>query len=212
MTQRSGRSHRLLLLPAAVLLAAGCTALPGAAAAGSTGSVGGDAQGPTVPEDSRRQILRLAEENGNAPVGGEFTVARYDSGYGPELIWQAEKTGAICSASPGVVSRGCVPPEEIAARPVPGVGTFLGASLYQGQWSVLLMSSGETVDHVSCQGRDFPARKGYSADVDGVLRTVYTVSVPRNLLGEYRVAVRRDGAPAEERVTLNMEKADPVQC
>ncbi|MFD0407975.1 hypothetical protein [Kitasatospora sp. NPDC127116] len=185
----------------------------GAAAAGPSAAAGGGSPELTVPEDSRRQILRLAEENGNAPAGGAFTVVRYDSGYGPELIWQAETTGAICSASPRVVSRGCVPLADIAARPLPGVGIFIGASMYNGQWSVMLMSSGETIDQISCQGRSFPARKGYSITVDGVLRTVYTVSVPRSLQGEYRVAVQRDGAVAEDRVTLDMGNVgDRVQC
>ncbi|MEU3573574.1 hypothetical protein AB0E96_34905 [Kitasatospora sp. NPDC036755] len=158
-----------------------------------------------------RQIQQLAEENGNAPAGGEFTVAKYDSGYGPELIWQAEKTGAICSASPKVISRGCDPSADIAARRNPGVGTFLGGSLHNGQWSVMLMASGETINQISCQGRNIPARKSYSVDVGGVLRTVYTVSIPRDLQGEYRVAVQRDGAPAEDRVALIVDR-DPVEC
>ncbi|MFI2606551.1 hypothetical protein [Kitasatospora sp. NPDC018619] len=56
-------------------------------------------------------------------------------------------------------------------------------------------------------------RKVYSLDVEGVPRTVYTVVAPRGLQGEYRVVVRRGGEPAEDRVTLDMEKvADPVRC
>ncbi|MET8540593.1 hypothetical protein ABZW03_08045 [Kitasatospora sp. NPDC004799] len=164
-----------------------------------------------MSEDVRQQVLHLAEENGNAPAGGEFVVARYDSGYGPELIWQAEKTGAICSASPGVISRGCVPLADIAVRPNPGVGIFLGASLRNGQWSVMLMASGETVEQISCQGRNFPVRKGYSVTVDGVPRIVYTASVPRDLQGQYWVEARREGAPAEDRLALEMDRA-PVQC
>ncbi|MFF2747001.1 hypothetical protein ACFVVA_15820 [Kitasatospora sp. NPDC058048] len=164
-----------------------------------------------MSEDARRQILQLAEASGNAPSGGEFVVAEYDSGYGPELIWQAEKSGAICSASPKVVSRGCLPLADIAARPNPGVGIFLGGSLHNGQWSVMLMASGEMINQISCQGVYFPARKVYSITVDDVLRIVYTISIPQSLRGEYRVAVQRDGVPAEDRVILDMGKAS-VQC
>ncbi|MFJ7244176.1 hypothetical protein ACIQWA_05945 [Kitasatospora sp. NPDC098652] len=160
-------------------------------------------------------ILGTAKERGTAPVGDAFTELRFSNGYGPELIWQAEKTGDICTASDRVLARGCVPLAEIAKRPTPGVGTFVGASLFEGNWSVLLMADGETVDHISCQGRDFPVRAGYSIPVDGVLHTVYTVAVPRNLQGRYHVAVQRDGGSAEERLDITMEKDYgnvPVEC
>ncbi|MEU8920055.1 hypothetical protein AB0D10_03830 [Kitasatospora sp. NPDC048545] len=69
------------------------------------------------------------------------------------------------------------------------------------------------MDHLSCQGRDFPVVKGYAIEVEGVPRTVRTVAVPRSLQDEYRVAVRRDGAAAEERLTLEMDGVDAaVQC
>ncbi|MEV7770907.1 hypothetical protein [Kitasatospora sp. NPDC086791] len=74
------------------------------------------------------------------------------------------------------------------------------------------MASGETVDHLSCQGRDFPVRTWYSIEAEGVPRTVYTIVIPRSLQGEYRVAVRRDGAAAEDRLPLAMDKVRPVQC
>ncbi|MFI9162685.1 hypothetical protein [Kitasatospora aureofaciens] len=171
--------------------------------------------GLTLPEEVRQTILQTAKEKGTAPAGDAFTVLRFSNGYGPELVWQAEKTGDICTASGQVLSRGCVPLADIAKRPNPGVGTFLGASLFEGDWSVMLMADGEAVDHLSCQGRDFPVREGYSVPVDGVLHTVYTVAVPRNLQGVYRVVVRRDGRPVEERLNLNLEENygnAAVQC
>ncbi|MER7754486.1 hypothetical protein [Kitasatospora sp. NPDC097643] len=92
----------------------------------------------------------------------------------------------------------------------------MGAGLFNDHgnsaWGVMLMASGETVDHLSCQGRDFPVRAAYSAYVGGVLRTVYTVVIPRSLQGEYRVAVRRDDQPVEEHLALNLDKGDAVQC
>ncbi|WBP86123.1 hypothetical protein [Kitasatospora cathayae] len=169
---------------------------------------------PTFPENTKQLILRTAKEKGTAPAGDRFTLLRFSNGYGPELLWRAEKTGDICTAS-DVVARGCVPLADIAKRPTPGVGTFIGASLFEGNWSVMLMANGETVDRLSCQGRDFPVREGYSILVDGVLHTVYTVAIPRNLQGAYRVAVRRDGHPVEEPLNLNLEEnygSAAVQC
>ncbi|MFE4355542.1 hypothetical protein [Kitasatospora sp. NPDC056800] len=190
----------------------------GASAGAASGGVAAEVawplgeEGATLSEVERRRILRLAEENGWAPAGGEATEVRYDSGYGPELIWRAKGTGAVCSGS-SRSSGPCIPLADIAARPNPGVGTFIGAALHEGKWSVMLLSSGETVDRVMCQGRSFPARRAYEVTVDGVLHTVYTVSIPRGLQGEYRVAVRRDGQPAEDRVTLNMDRvAGPARC
>ena len=169
--------------------------------------------GLTLPEKVRQTILQTAKEKGTAPAGDAFTVLRFSNGYGPELIWQAERTGDVCSASDGVVARGCVPLADIAKRPTPGVGTFIGASLFEGNWSVMLMSNGEVVDHLSCQVRDFPVQAGFSVPLDGVDHTVYTVAIPRNLQGEYKVAVRRGSQSAEERLDLNMDQVDPpAQC
>ncbi|MFD4537817.1 hypothetical protein ACFWNL_38335 [Kitasatospora sp. NPDC058397] len=185
---------------------------------GQTGTGAGATPAPTVSDRSGQMtqlILQTAKERGTAPAGDVFTELRFSNGYGPELIWQAEKTGDICTASDRVLSRGCVPLAEIAKRPTPGVGTFIGASLFEGNWSVLLMANGETVDRLSCQGRDFPVQTGYSIPLDGVLHTVYTVAIPRNLQGQYRVAVQRDGQSAEERLDINMEENygnAAVQC
>ncbi|MFJ8476112.1 hypothetical protein [Kitasatospora sp. NPDC094011] len=167
----------------------------------------------TLPEETRQLILRTAKEKGTAPKGDALTSLQFSNGYGPELIWQAEKTGDICTGSDRVVARGCVPLAEIAKRPTPGVGTFISASLFENDWSVILMANGESVDHLSCQGRDFPVRKGYSVPVDGVAHTVYTAVIPRELQGEYKVTVQRDGQQAEERLELNMDGVgSPVQC
>ncbi|MER6302912.1 hypothetical protein ABT247_25625 [Kitasatospora sp. NPDC001539] len=163
------------------------------------------ASAPTLSERSRQSILQTAKENGTAPAGDAFTQLRFSNGYGPELIWQAEKSGDICTASESVVARGCVPLADIAKRPTPGVGTFIGAGLFEKDWSVMLMANGETVDHLSCQGRDVPVLAGFSIPVDGVVHTVYTVAIPRDLQGTYRVAVQRDGRSVEERLDLNLE-------
>ncbi|MFB7911047.1 hypothetical protein ACFC1T_31885 [Kitasatospora sp. NPDC056076] len=185
------------------------------AGAGVTPTPSATASTSDLSSQVRQLVLQTAKERGTAPVGDAVTELRFSNGYGPELIWQAETTGDICTASEQVLSRGCVPLAEIAKRPTPGVGIFIGASLFEGNWSVLLMANGETVDHISCQGRDFPVRAGYSIPVDGVLHTVYTVAVPRNLQGRYRVAVQRDGGSAEERLDITMEENygnAAVQC
>ncbi|MER7674492.1 hypothetical protein ABTY61_39355 [Kitasatospora sp. NPDC096128] len=197
------------------LSACACTTVSGPT---GTGTGAGRSPAPTVSDrfgQVRQLILQTAKERGTAPAGDAFTELRFSNGYGPELIWQAETTGDICTASERVLSRGCVPLAEIAKRPTPGIGTFIGASLFEDNWSVMLMADGETVDHLSCQGRDFPVRAGYTVPVDGVPHTVYTVAVPRSLQGRYRVAVQRDGDSAEERVDITPEEnygTVAVQC
>ncbi|MBD0674355.1 hypothetical protein [Streptomyces sp. CBMA156] len=212
----NGFTTRLRVVLAGLLLGAcACTGPPGGNGSADDGAAAGAGtvlSEPTLPESARQMILRTAQEKGTAPAGDEFTPVRFDNGYGPELIWQAEQTGDICMASDRVVARSCVPLADIAARRTPGVGTFVGASMFKGAWSVVLMSNGETVDYLSCQGRDFPVRKGYSIQVEGVRHTVYTVAIPRYLQGEYRATVRRDGVPAEEPLDLGLEKSLVVPC
>ncbi|MFE7595394.1 hypothetical protein ACFU6K_38950 [Kitasatospora sp. NPDC057512] len=171
---------------------------------------------PVFAESSKQVILRTAKENGTAPAGDRFTLVEYDGGYGPELIWQAERTGGLCAASESVTAGWCETVEETSGRRVPSVGVFMDPGLRErdgeASWVVRVMASGETIDGLSCQGRDFPVRQVYVVDLAGARRTVYTASIPRNLQGEYRVSVRRDGKPGEERLDLGFEKGRVVQC
>ncbi|MFE3881251.1 hypothetical protein ACFXPX_43565 [Kitasatospora sp. NPDC059146] len=177
----------------------------------------GATPGPAFPDDIKRQVVRMAEEGGRMPAGGAFSVAEYDGGYGTELIWQTEKTGEICTASVAGPSTTCATLASIPAQHVPGAEIFMGGGRFSAHgrtsWAVTLIASGESVDHLVCQGRDFPARAAYSTRVEGIPRTIYTVVIPQELQGSYRVVVQRDGQHAEERIDLNLEKvASPVQC
>ncbi|MER6302913.1 hypothetical protein ABT247_25630 [Kitasatospora sp. NPDC001539] len=172
---------------------------------------------PTFPESIKRQVVRMAEEAGRMPVGGEFSLAEYDGGYGPELIWRTERTGEICTAQMAGPSTTCATLASIPAKHVPGVDVFMGGGQFSdhGQtfWAVTLIANGESVDHLVCRGRDFPVRAAYSTRIDGIPRTIYTVVIPQELQGEYRVVVQRDGHQAEERLDLNLEKVgSPAPC
>ncbi|MFH8385091.1 hypothetical protein ACH4E7_29815 [Kitasatospora sp. NPDC018058] len=199
-------------------LVCGASACTGMTGGGGVSATGGETTAvtprPTFPESSKQVILRFAKENGTAPAGDRFT--EYDGAFGPELIWVAEKTGDLCVGSESVTAGTCQTAKRTAEARVPGVGIFVDSgSVDHGKpsWAVRLMASGETIDHLSCQGREFPVRKVFSVDLEGALRTVYTVVIPQDLQGEYRVAVRRDGQSAEERLDLNLEKVDPpVEC
>ncbi|MGW3044265.1 hypothetical protein ACWC9T_30425 [Kitasatospora sp. NPDC001159] len=176
---------------------------------------------PVFPADARQAALRMAKEDGTAPArDSEVAVADYDGGYGPELIWRAEQTGGFCMAdvSEMGVSKKCASAEQmhLDALPVPGAGKFLGAARFTDHghpaWAWTLMASGEEIDHLSCQGRVFAARAVFSSHHGNVPVVVYTVTVPEDLPGEFRVAVRRDDGPAEERVVLNPGESATVQC
>ncbi|MGW2376364.1 hypothetical protein [Kitasatospora sp. NPDC001683] len=171
----------------------------------------------TFPEDIRRQVVRSVEEAGRMPVGGEFSLAEYDRGYGPELIWRTEKTGEICTAAVAGPSITCAALASIPPKHVPGVDVFMGGAQFsdhgQAFWAVTLIATGESVDHLVCRGRDFPVRTAYSTSVGGVTRTIYTVVIPQDLRGHYLVAVQRGGHQAEERLELNMNQVGPPpQC
>ncbi|MFB7124474.1 MULTISPECIES: hypothetical protein [unclassified Kitasatospora] len=143
-------------------------------------------------------------------------MIEFDGGYDPQLIWQPEETGGLCIASEVVASGRCKTEKQIAEERVPGVGIFGDSGLFNREedpwWAVQVMASGETIDHLSCQGRNFPVRQVYSISLAGAQRTVYTAIIPRSLQGEYRVAVQRDGQSEEERLDLGLEKGYAVQC
>ncbi|MEV7602512.1 hypothetical protein AB0O91_34585 [Kitasatospora sp. NPDC089797] len=196
--------------------AAPSSAPPADSAPSAKDAPGADAR-PVFPEDVKRQIVRMAEDAGRMPVRGEFSLAEYDRGHGPELIWQTEKTGEICTADVVGPSTTCVALTSIPAKRVPGADVFMGGGRFydHGQtfWAVTLIANGESIDHLACRGRDFPARAAYSTRIDGISRIIYTVVIPQELQGEYRVSVQRDGQSAEERLELNMDKVgSPVQC
>lgn len=119
---------------------------------------------------------------------------------------------AICSASPGIATRGCVPLADIIGRQNPGVGIFLGGSLCNGQWLVMLRPAVRRSIRSPVKGGPSP-RGRRTRSMLTVCSTPSTrmVAIPRRLQGEYRAAVRRDGAPVEDRVALDMEKIS-VQC
>ncbi|MFJ2776865.1 hypothetical protein [Kitasatospora sp. NPDC087315] len=143
-------------------------------------------------------------------------MMEYDGGHDPSLIWQTASSGDICVAEVDGGVTGCSKAVEIEKRPTPGVGTMLRFRLVDSQgrqaWTVLLIAAGESVEKISCRQQDFPVRKAFTASVGGVLRTVYTTVVPRDLPGDYRVDVRRDGQPLADHVVINPEQVAAVQC
>ncbi|CAM5324023.1 Lipoprotein OS=Kitasatospora aureofaciens OX=1894 GN=GCM10010502_25030 PE=4 SV=1 [Kitasatospora aureofaciens] len=217
MSHVAGRPVKLgVVLVGLVCGVSSCASLPGGG--GPTAAGGGAATvtaRPAFPENIKKLVLKFATENGTAPAGGRFT--EYDGAHGPELIWVSERTGDLCVASETVTAGMCQTAKRTAEAPVPGVDVFEDSGLTdhhgESSWAIRLVASGEAVDHLSCQGKDFPVLKVYSADLAGALRTVYTVAIPRNLQGEYKVAVRRGSESAEERLDLNMDKVGPpAQC
>ncbi|MFB7470022.1 hypothetical protein [Kitasatospora sp. NPDC056184] len=172
----------------------------GDASAGAV-AVGGSSAG--FPDALRRTVLEQAARDGRSPAGDRTVLADFDSGHRPYLVWQTEDTGDICVARTsdgGSAVTQCSNAAELATRAVPGVALFLSARWAEVEgrpvWNVLLLSSGETVDRVSCGQRDFAVRKAFTAEAGGVERTVYTATVPDALGGEYRAAVRRGDGPA----------------
>ncbi|MFG2916139.1 hypothetical protein ACGF0D_25035 [Kitasatospora sp. NPDC048298] len=218
MSDVTGRSAMFCAVLVGVLCAvSACTGASGGdrpTVAGGAASTA--ATGHVFPESFRKLILRTAKADGTAPAGDRFTVIEYDGGYDPELIWQAEKTGDLCVASESITAGRCRTEKQIAEKRVPGVDLFGDSGLFNRQedpwWAVSVMASGETIDHLSCQGRNFPVRQVYSVTMGGAQRTVYTAAIPRNLQGEYRVAVQRDGQSEEERLDLGLEKGYAVHC
>ncbi|MEU4588628.1 hypothetical protein AB0F92_42445 [Kitasatospora aureofaciens] len=151
------------------------------------------------------------------PAGGKFSLVEYDRGYGPELIWRTEKTGEICTAAVAGPSTTCAALASISTKHVPGVEVFMGGGQFSDHgrafWAVTLIATGESVDHLVCQGRDFPVRAAYSTSIDGVARTIYTIVIPQDLQGQYLVVVQRGGHQAAERLELNMDQVGaPAQC
>ncbi|MER7669716.1 hypothetical protein ABTY61_14760 [Kitasatospora sp. NPDC096128] len=181
---------------------------------------------PPFPEAARQTVLRMARQDGTSPAHeSQLTVAEFDSGYGPHLIWRAARTGDICMAdgSPeGSAGKACVPPAKLGGglRPGPSAEAVMWSAWFTDRtdlkrrpmWAMTLMAADEEIDHLSCQGHEFPVRRVFTTRQNGVPLTFYTASVPESLQGDYRVAVRRTDGPAEERMTITFGGPTTVQC
>ncbi|MFD8694640.1 hypothetical protein [Kitasatospora purpeofusca] len=176
--------------------------------AGSADGAGDSAAG--FPDTLKRTVLEQAARDGRSPAGDRTVLAAFDSGARPYLVWQSENTGDICVAlngDGGSAVTQCSNATELATRAVPGVGLFLSArraELRGGPvWNVLLLSSGETVERISCRQQDFAVRKVFTTEIGGVERTVWTATVPDGLGGDYRASVRRGDGPVVETVRID---------
>ncbi|WP_327072532.1 hypothetical protein OG196_05020 [Kitasatospora purpeofusca] len=176
--------------------------------AGSADGAGDSAAG--FPETLKRSVLEQAARDGRSPAGGRTVLAGFDSGARPYLVWQSGSTGDICVAlnsDGGSAVTQCSNATELATRAVPGAALFLSARRAEGQgrpvWNVLLLSSGETVERISCRQQDFAVRKAFTTEVGGVERTVWTATVPDEPGGDYRAAVRRGGEPTVDTVRID---------
>ncbi|MEU1505545.1 hypothetical protein [Kitasatospora sp. NPDC005748] len=82
----------------------------------------------------------------------------------------------------------------------------------QEKWSILLLASDESVERLYCQQRTFLARKVLEVTVGGALRTIYAVSIPTYLPGDYRVDARRNGMLVADHIMLNPTRVGAAQC
>ncbi len=163
---------------------------------------------PPFPPEEQRVALAWAAQQGQAPADGRTSAVAWGNGDAPDLIWQAGRTGEVCLARilPAAVTTVCQQASIVLAAPSPGVQTVFSKALNsRGGWNVLLMSSGETVDEISCGQQAFKVHGVLETETAGVARRFYSVAVPGDIGGTFGVTARRTGQPAVDSVQIITE-------